>query len=168
MPLLHCLVCFFWVWNKITEVRVGLESQKYLKWKGFWFLFLPTLWQWQSADKIWELDEMKQHIRVPCHLGRWWLKMASLTLRREDCLGRPWPWMCKGARLEGWAEDWCGSWSLWEQHSLRSRKNASSNGWSWSKRVWEAKQAKAGRRHWTKNLGAIKAEILEHVNFFFF
>lgn len=98
--LLFCLVCFFWVWNKIPEVRVGLESQKYPQMERFLIPLSSLLFDsGKMLDKIWELDEMKQCIRVPCHLGRWWLKMASLTLCGEGCLGRHSRWVCKGAWL---------------------------------------------------------------------
>lgn len=33
--LLSCFVCFFWVSNKIPEVRVSLEGQKYPQMEGF-------------------------------------------------------------------------------------------------------------------------------------
>ena len=77
---LSCLVHFFWVWNEITEVESGIRKlEEPSNGRAFDSCFFPALWEWQNADKIQELDEMKQSIRVPCHLGRWWLKTASLT-----------------------------------------------------------------------------------------
>lgn len=120
--LLCCLVRFFWVWNKITKVESGFrKSEVPLKENIFDSCVFPALWQWQNADKIWEWDEMKQPIRVPCHLGRWWLKMASLTASR----GAVWA-ATEGECAQGLGFRGClrtgrvAGEPLWKQHSPRS------------------------------------------------
>ena len=118
------LVHFFWVWNKITEVESGFKKlEEPSNGRAFDSCFFPALWQWQNADKIHELDEMKQPIRVPCHLGRWWLKMASLTgspgvlsgVMLKVIVQRGLGWLLGQLRTSRAARE-----CLWKQHSPSS------------------------------------------------